>query len=126
MFALQAQALKEKKALDEAYEEGFGVIFNYGYGCCAFAHNICGSQPVVLDRMPDTSNPLSPEFFINPRCPPGVVPVEAATIDVCYGEAMIALEREVPAAVLETDISKAGEHLSIVEVGLGNEPDSST
>ena len=41
--ALQAQALKEKKAMKEAYEEGFDVIFNYGYGCCAFAHNICGS-----------------------------------------------------------------------------------
>ena len=41
--ALQAQALKEKKALEEAYKESFDVIFNYGYGCCAFAHNICGS-----------------------------------------------------------------------------------
>ena len=38
---------------------------------------------------------------------------------------MIASEREVPAAVLEADINEAGEHLSIVEVGLGNEPDSS-
>ena len=64
--ALQAQALKEKNALYEAYEEGFDVIFNYGYGCCAFAHNICGSQPVVPDEMPDTSKPLSLEFFINP------------------------------------------------------------
>ena len=71
---LQAHALKEKKALDEAYEEGFDVIFNYGYGCCAFAHNICGSQPLVLDRMPDTYKPLSLKFFINPRCPPGYCP----------------------------------------------------
>ena len=47
VFALLAQALKEKKALKEAYKEGFEVIFNYGYGCCAFAHNIYGSQPVV-------------------------------------------------------------------------------
>ena len=35
------------------------MIFNYGYGCCAFAHNICGSQPMVPDRMPDTYKPLS-------------------------------------------------------------------
>ena len=62
-------SLKEKKALEEAYEEGLDVIFNYAYGCCAFTHNIYGSQPVVLDGMPDTSKPLSPEFFINPRCP---------------------------------------------------------
>ena len=64
--ALQAQALKEKKALEEAYEEGFDVIFNYGYGCCAFAHNIYGSQLVVPNRMLDTSKPSSIEFFINP------------------------------------------------------------
>ena len=102
------------------------MIFNYGYGCCAFTHNICGSQLVVLDGMPNTSKPLSSEFFINPRCPSGAVLTEVATIDVCSGEAMIALEMEVPVAVLEADISKAGEHLSAAEVGLGNEPDSST
>ena len=42
VFAIQAEALKEKKTLEEGYEEGFDVIFNYGYGCCAFSH-ICGS-----------------------------------------------------------------------------------
>ena len=88
------------------------MIFNYGYSCCAFAHNICGSQPVVQDGMLDTSKLLSPEFFINPRCLPGAVPAKAPTIDVHSGEAMIALEREVPAAVLETNISEVGEHLS--------------
>ena len=62
--AIRVEALKEKKALDEAYEEGFDVIFNYGYGCCAFAHNICRSQPEVPNGMLDTS-----KFFINPRCP---------------------------------------------------------
>ena len=41
--AIQVEALKEKKALEEPYEDGFDVIFNYGYGCCAFSHNICGS-----------------------------------------------------------------------------------
>ena len=125
MFALQAQTLKEKKALEEAYEEGFDVIFNYGYGYCAFAHNIFRSQLVVPDEIPDMSKPLSTEFFINPRCPQGVVPAESSTIDVCSGGAMIALEREVPTAVLETDISEAGEHLFVVEVRLGNELDSS-
>ena len=39
---------------------------------------------------------------------------------------MIVSKREVPVVVLETDISEAGEHLSAAEVGLGNEPDSST
>ena len=45
------------------------VIFNYGYGCCAFSHNICGSKPLIPVEMPDTSTPLTPEFFMNPRCP---------------------------------------------------------
>ena len=60
---------------------------------------------MVPDGMPDTFKPLSLEFFINPRCPPGVVPVEAMIVDVCSGEAIIEPEREVPAAVLETDFS---------------------
>ena len=59
-------SLKEKKVLEEAYEEGFDVIFNYGYGCCAFTHNIYGSQPVVPDGMPNMSRSLSLEFFMNP------------------------------------------------------------
>ena len=125
MSALQAQALKEKKALGEAYEEGFDVIFNYGYGCCAFTHNICGSQPVVPDEMLDTSKTLLPVFFINPRCPSSVIPVEDATIDVCPGEAMIVPEREFLATVLEADISEVGEYLPSTEVRPGNEPDSS-
>ena len=80
MCTIRAEALKEKKALEKAYEEGFDVIFNYGYGCCAFAHNICGNQPEVLDGMPDTSKPLPPGLFINPRCPPGVAPAEAIVV----------------------------------------------
>ena len=39
--------------------------------------------------MPDTSTPLTPEFFINPRCPPGssfalstAEPVETAEEDL--------------------------------------------
>ena len=100
------------------------MALNYGYGCCAFAHNICGSLPEVPSGMPDTSKLLSLDFFINPRCSPGVVPSEGASIDVRPGEATNAPEREAPAAVLETDNSKAGEHFSTTEVGKGNEPDS--
>ena len=80
---------------------------------------------MVPEGMPNTSKLLSPEFFINPQCPPGGFPAKAATIDVRLGEAMIVLEREVPVAILEVDISEAGDHFSAVEFGLGNEPDSS-
>ena len=121
--AIRAKALKEKKALEEAYEEGFDMIFSYGYGCCSFAHNICRSQPEVSDGMSDTSKPLPSEFFINPRCPPGAVPAEVASIDVRPNEATNKLEREAPTTILETDNSKVGEHLSVAKVESGNEPD---
>ena len=119
---IRAEALKEKKAREEAYEEGFDVIFNYWYGCCAFAHNICGSQPEVPDGMLDTSKLLSPEFFINLRCPSGVVLAEAGSINVRSGEVTNAPEREAHAAILEMDNSEAGKHLSAAKVGSGNEP----
>ena len=57
--AIREHAFKEKKTLEEAYEEGFDVIFNYGYGCCAFTYNICGSQPVVPYGMLDMTKPLN-------------------------------------------------------------------
>ena len=93
------------------------MIFNYGYGYCAFALDIRGSHPEVPEGMPDTSNPLSPEFFINPRCPLGAVPAEAASTDAHPDEVTNAPEREAPVAILETDNSKAGEPLSAAEVG---------
>ena len=122
MSTIQAEAPRENEALREAYEEGFDVIFNYGYGCCAFAHNICGSQLEVPDGMPDTSKSYSPDFFTNPRCPSGSILVEAASIDVHPDEVTNMLEREAPVAFLETKNSKANEHLSVAEVGSGKEP----
>ena len=71
--------------------------------------------------MPSTSNLLSPEFFINPRCPPGDVPAEATSIDVRLGEMTNVPEREAPTVVLETENSKVGKHLSVSEVGPDNE-----
>ena len=77
LSAFQAEVSKEKKALEAKFDIGFKVIFNYGYGCCAFAHNICRSKPEIPNGMSDTSNPLPLEFFVNPFCHPGAVPVEA-------------------------------------------------
>ena len=59
--------------------------------------------------MPNTSNPLSPEFFINPRCPLGAAPAANASINVRSGEVTNAPEREAPAAVLETDNNEVDE-----------------
>ena len=41
------------------------------YRCCAFKNNICGDRLGILEGMPNSSNPLPPEFFDNPRCSPG-------------------------------------------------------
>ena len=73
LSAFRAEVDKEKKVLEAEYD----AIFNYGYGCYAFKHNICGSKPKIPDGMPGTLEPLNLEFFVNPRCPSVVVPVGA-------------------------------------------------
>ena len=81
------------------------MIFNYCYGYCAFAHNICGSKHVILDRMPDMSKLLPPKFFINPRCPLGASP-------------------RVPTTDPNVGVREAGKRLPATEVGLGIQSDS--
>ena len=105
LSAFLAEASKEKKALEEEFDADFDVIFNYSYGCCAFAHNICGNKPRIPNRMSDMSKPLPPEFFINPRCPTGAVPVEAIVVP-------------------EAGISEGVEHSSVVGVKVGENPNS--
>ena len=54
--------------------------------------------------------------------PPGVIPIEAASIDVHFDEVTNAPEREALVAFLETKNSKEDEHLFAAEVGSGKEP----
>ena len=105
--AFRAEVAKEKKALEAEYDVGFEVIFNYEYGCYAFAHNICGSKPKILDGMPCTLEPLTPEFFVNPRCPPVFVPTGAGVAP-------------------KAGVSERVEHFSIVGAKIGDNPDSSS
>ena len=69
--AFRAKSSVEKSALEVVFDVSSDVIFDYGYGCCAFAHDIRGSKPMIPAGMPDTSTPLPLEFFVNPRCTPG-------------------------------------------------------
>ena len=48
----------------EDYQKALEHIFAYGHGCCAFKHNIHGDWPGIPDGMPDSVDPLSPEFFL--------------------------------------------------------------
>ena len=63
------KSFSERSALEAEFDASSDVIFNYGYGCCAFAHDIHRSKPKIPPGMPDTSTPLAPEFSVNPRCP---------------------------------------------------------
>ena len=69
--AFREKAATEKEMMEAAFDSSGDTLFNYGYGCCAFAHNICGSKPEILDVMLNPSVPLTVDFFANPRCPPG-------------------------------------------------------
>ena len=60
----------ERKEIEEEFDASGDVIFNYGYDCCVFGHNICGSEPMILVGMPDTTKPLPLEFFYQPPMPP--------------------------------------------------------
>ena len=57
--------------MEAAFDSSDDTLFNYGYGCCAFAHNICGSKPEIPNGKSNPSVPLTADFFANPRCPPG-------------------------------------------------------
>ena len=58
--------------MEAEFDSSGDALFNYGYACCAFTHNIRGSKPHILDGMHNPLVPLTPEFFANPRCPPSV------------------------------------------------------
>ena len=80
--SLQSQAGKDKEAMEEDYQKALEVIFAYDYGCCMFKHNICGRELDVPNDMLESSNPLHPEFFTKPRCPPAPVVAKAAATEV--------------------------------------------
>ena len=80
--SFQSQAGKNKEAIEEDYHKSLELIFAYGYGCCAFKHNICGDHPKVSDGMPDSSDPLPSEFFMDSRCTSVLVAAKATTAKV--------------------------------------------
>ena len=85
--AFREKAAADREAIEAKFDSSCDMLFNYGYGCCAFTHNICGSKPQIQDRMVSPSIPLTTEFFANPRCPPGA---SAAA----YALALIAISGE--------------------------------
>ena len=101
--AFREKSSAERSALEAEFDASSDLIFNYGNGCCAYEHDIRGSKPKIPLWMPDTSAPLTPEFFVNPQCPQGssfalsiVEPVETAEEDLA--------DKGLPGAKGEVDI----------------------
>ena len=69
--AFREKCFAERSELEVEFDASSDVIFNYSYDCCAVEHDIRGSKPKIPPGMPNTSARLTPEFFVNPRCPPG-------------------------------------------------------
>ena len=65
------KAAADREAMEAEFDSSGDTLFNYGYGCCAFTHNKCGSKPQIQDGMSNPSIPLTTEFFANPCCPLG-------------------------------------------------------
>ena len=69
--AFRENTVVDRETMKAEFDSSGDALFNYGYGCCVFTHNIYGSKPQILDGMSDPSIPLTPEFFSNPHCPLG-------------------------------------------------------
>ena len=82
LVTFQAKETAKREAMEAEFDASSDVIFNYGYGCCAFAHDIHGSKPMIPAGMLNTTEPLPPEFFINPRCPPSASSNPPSTLNV--------------------------------------------
>ena len=63
------KVVADRETMEAEFDSSGDKLFNYGYGCCIFTHNICGSKPHIPDGMLDPSPQLTTEFFANPRCP---------------------------------------------------------
>ena len=84
--AFKEKAAVEKETLEAAFDSSGDTLFNYGYGYCAFAHNICGSKPEIPEGMPNPSVPLTMDFFANPRYPPSASVAASALDPVVFSE----------------------------------------
>ena len=43
--ALWEKAVADREAMEAEFHASYDTLFNYGYGCYVFTHNICGIKP---------------------------------------------------------------------------------
>ena len=70
--AFRDKAIADRESMEAEFDASGDTLFNYGYGCWVFMHNICSSKPQIQDGMLDRSVALTLEFFANPPCPPSI------------------------------------------------------
>ena len=51
--AFREKVAADREMMEAAFDLSDYTLFNYGYGCCAFTHNIHGSKPQIPDGMPN-------------------------------------------------------------------------
>ena len=101
--AFQEKVVADRETMEAEFDSNDDALFNYGYGCCVFTHNIYWSKPQIPDGMLDPSVPLTPEFFSNSRCPPGTS-AAAPTLDFVAVSRDDRSENSPPAAGEETTL----------------------
>ena len=83
--AFQEKVTADREMMEAAFDSSSDTLFNYGYGCCAFAHDIRGSKPKIPDDMPNPSVQLTADFFANPHYPPGSTAAASSLDPVVVG-----------------------------------------
>ena len=73
--------LPSREMMEAEFDSSGDTLFNYGYGCFAFTHNIRGSKPEIPNGIPNPSVPLTADFFAYPRCPPGASAAASSSLD---------------------------------------------
>ena len=83
--SFREKAAADKEMMEATFDSSGDTLFNYGYGCCAFAHEIHGRKPEIPDGMLNPSVSLTTDFFANPRCPPGLSAAASSLDPVVVG-----------------------------------------
>ena len=47
--AFREKVVADREAMEAELDASGDTLFNYGYGCYVFTHNICGSKPQIPD-----------------------------------------------------------------------------
>ena len=110
--AFREKVVADKETMKAELDASGDTLFNYGYGCCVFTHNIYWSKPQIPDGIPDPSIPLTPEFFANPCCPPSISSAAPAPDPAAVSKEQCL--KNIPTAVGEEAILPIGPSASSV------------